>query len=329
MGRQINFKIGIIGCGLIGYKRSKSLGKKGKLIACADLNINKAKKVASNNKKIKIFSNWRKLIQLKEIDIIIISTFHNELSKILLESYKRKKHIFVEKPAAKNFSEIKKIFSKIKGHKIKVRVGYNHRYHPSVILSKKLIKSGAIGKLMYIRARYGHGGRLHYEKEWRAKKHISGGGELLDQGSHLIDLSRSILGEFSKVSGFIKNFFWKMSVEDNSFLILRTPDNKVAFLHASWTEWKNMFSFEIFGTKGKLNIYGKGGSYGTEQLTFYKMSKKMGKPKEKKWIFKNKDISWKLEMDEFYNDITYNRKPNVNLFDAYQTLKIIDNIYKK
>ena len=98
-----------------------------------------AKKVALNNKKIKIFSNWRKLIQIKEIDIIIISTFHNELSKILLESYKRKKHIFVEKPAAKNFSEIKKIFSKIKGHKIKVRVGYNHRYHPSVILSKSLL----------------------------------------------------------------------------------------------------------------------------------------------------------------------------------------------
>jgi len=329
LGRQVNFNIAIIGCGLIGEKRSKSLGKKGKLIACADIDINKAKKIATNNKKIKVFYDWKKLLKIKEIDIVIISTFHNELSKILLEAYKRKKHIFVEKPAAKNFNEIKKVISKIKGHKIKIRVGYNHRYHPSIILSNKLIKSGAIGKLMYIRARYGHGGRLNYQNEWRAKKSISGGGELLDQGSHLIDLSSSILGKFNKVSGFIKNFFWRMPVEDNSFLILRTSDNKVAFLHASWTEWKNIFSFEIFGTKGKLNIYGKGGSYGTEQLTFYKMSKKMEKPSEKKWIFKNKDISWKLEMDEFYNDIIYKRKPNISLSEAYETLKIIDKIYKK
>ncbi len=328
MGRQINFNIGIIGCGLIGQKRSKSLGKKGKLIACADIDINKAKKVATN-KKIKIFSDWKKLIKIKKIDIIIISTFHNKLSTILLEAYKRKKHIFVEKPAAKNFYEIKKVISKIRNNKVKIRVGYNHRYHPSVILSKKLIKSGSIGKLMYIRARYGHGGRLNYEQEWRAKKFISGGGELLDQGSHLIDLSRSILGEFNKVSGFVNTYFWKMSVEDNSFLTLRTHDNKVAFLHASWTEWKNIFSFEIFGTRGKLSIYGKGGSYGVEKLTFYKMSKKMGKPKEKKWIFNNKDISWKNEMNEFYDDIIHNRRPKVSLNDAYQTLKIIDNIYRK
>ena len=328
MGRQVSFNIGIIGCGLIGQKRSKSLGKIGKLIACSDIDIKKAKKIASN-KRIKIFSDWRKLIKIKEIDIIIISTFHNKLSTILLEAYKRKKHIFVEKPAAKNFSEIKKVISKVNGNRIKIRVGYNHRYHPSVILSKKLIKSGALGKLMYIRARYGHGGRLNYNKEWRAKKSISGGGELLDQGSHLIDLSRSILGEFNKIYGFVNTFFWKMHVEDNSFLTLRTANNKVAFLHASWTEWKNIFSFEIFGTRGKLDIYGKGGSYGVEQLTFYKMSKKMGKPKEKKWIFKNKDISWKNEMNEFYKDIIYNRKPSVNLFDAYQTLKIIDNIYRK
>ena len=328
MGRQVIFKVGIIGCGLIGYKRAKSLGFRGNLIACADKNINKAKNIIPN-KKVKVYNSWKKLLQVKEIDIIIISTFHNQLGKILLEAYKKNKHILVEKPGTKNFSEIKKIISKIKGNKNKIRIGYNHRYHPSIIKAQKIIKSGGIGKVMYLRGRYGHGGRLKYENEWRAKKLLSGGGELIDQGSHLIDLSRLFLGEFNKIEGFVNTYFWKMSVEDNAFLTLKTLKNKIAFLHASWTEWKNLFSLEIFGTKGKLDINGKGGSYGQERLTYYKMSKKMGPPKQKIWKYNDKDISWKNEINEFYKDIMYNRKPNVSLIDAYQTLKIINKIYKK
>ena len=327
MGRQVNFKIGIIGCGLIGYKRSKSLGSKGKLIACADVNINRAKKIAFN-KKIKIFTDWKKLLDIKEIDIVIIATPHNQLSKILLHAHKKKKHILVEKPGSKNLSEISKIISKVRRSKIKIRVGFNHRYHPSIIKAKEIIESGVIGKPMYLRARYGHGGRLGYEKEWRAKPSISGGGELIDQGCHLIDLSRLFLGEFNNIKGFINTYFYKMSVEDNAFLTLKTNSHKVAFLHVSWTEWKNIFSFEIFCSLGKLDICGIGGSYGREQLTLYKMSKKMGIPKQKKWKFKLEDVSWKKEMNEFYEDIIYNRKPKSNLNDAYQTLKIINKIYR-
>ena len=327
MGRQINFKIGIIGCGFIGYKRSKSLGPKGKLVACADVNINRAKKIALN-KKIKVFADWKKLLNIKEIDIVIIATPHNQLSNILLHAYKKKKHILVEKPGSKNLKEIIKIISKVRHSKIKIRVGFNHRYHPSIIKAQEIIASGTIGKPMYLRARYGHGGRLGYEKEWRAKPSISGGGELIDQGCHLIDLSRLFLGEFNKVKGFINTYFYKMPVEDNAFLTLKTNSNKVAFLHVSWTEWKNIFSFEIFCSFGKLDICGIGGSYGQEQLTLYKMSKKMGIPKQKKWKFKLKDVSWEKEINEFYDDIIYNRKPKSNLNDAYQTLKIINKIYR-
>jgi len=327
MGRQIKFNIGIIGCGLIGQRRAKHLGKKGVLIACADTNIKNANKIALK-KNILIFTNWKKLIEIKELDIIFVSTYHNKLCNIVLESYKKGKHVFVEKPGAKNFIEIKRLIKIVKNKNIKIKVGFNHRYHQSIVKSKNIIKSGALGNLMYIRGRYGHGGRLGYENEWRAKKKIAGGGELLDQGSHLIDLSRMFLGNFNKVSGFINTYFWKMSVEDNAFLTLRTANDRVAFLHASWTEWKNLFSLEIFGTKGKLDISGKGGSYGLEQLIFYKMTKKMNKPKAQKWSFKDNDTSWKNEINDFYNDIIFNKEPSPNLKDAYETLKIINQVYK-
>ena len=156
-----------------------------------------------------------------------------------------------------------------------------------------MIKENQIGKLMYIRAVYGHGGRLNYNKEWRFNKKLSGGGELIDKGSHLIDLSRIFLGDLSVDKFRLKTFFWKMKEEDNCFMILKNKKNKLAFLHSSCTEWKNKFTFEIFGKKGKLEINGLGKSYGRETLIFYKMTKKMTPPKIKKYFFNSADYSWK------------------------------------
>src|SRR5262249_54851436 len=153
----------------------------------------------------------------------------------------------------------------------RVRVGFNHRYHPALRKARELVDSGVLGPLMFIRARYGHGGRLGYEREWRANPAISGGGELIDQGVHLIDLAPLFLGEFSAVQGIATNYFWRMPVDDNAFMTLRGPTGQVAFLHVSCTEWKNMFSMELYGRNGKLAIDGLGGSYGVERLMWYRM----------------------------------------------------------
>jgi predicted dehydrogenase len=181
---------------------------------------------------------------------------------------------------------------------------------------------------MYIRGRYGHGGRVGYEKEWRAQPAVSGGGELVDQGVHLIDLARWFLGDFEKVQGFTHTYFWDMPVEDNAFLLLQTAARQVALLHASWTEWKNLFSFEIFGRHGKLEITGLGGSYGTERLAYYRMSPEMGPPETTMWEYPMGDASWELEYAEFVEDIRLGRPPAASLEDARAALAIVERIYE-
>ena len=131
---------------------------------------------------------------------------------------------------------------------------------------------------MFVRGRYGHGGRIGYDREWRANPGLSGGGELIDQGVHMIDLSRWFLGDFREIQGYAHTYFWDMPVDDNGFMILRTAKNQTAFLHVSCTEWKNLFSLEIYGRKAKLHIEGLGGSYGLEKLSFYKMLPEMVRP---------------------------------------------------
>jgi predicted dehydrogenase len=209
-----------------------------------------------------------------------------------------------------------------------VRVGFNHRYHRAFRKAREILDSGALGELMFVRGRYGHGGRLGYEKEWRAIPEVSGGGEAIDQGMHLIDLSRWFLGEFSRVQGYARTFFWKMPVEDNAFFLLQTVTGQVAFLHVSWTEWKNLFSFEIYGRQGKLEISGLGGSYGIEQLNHYQMQPGMGPPDTVIYQYPMADDSWERELEEFLEDILLNRRPNPGVEDAIAALGIVGKVYR-
>jgi predicted dehydrogenase len=180
---------------------------------------------------------------------------------------------------------------------------------------------------MYVRARYGHGGRPGYEREWRARPEVSGGGELLDQGVHLIDLARWFAGDLALVAGHVGTFFWDTPVEDNGFVLLRAPAGQVAWLHASWTEWKNLFSFEVFGRQGKLQVDGLGGSYGPERLTHYRMGPEMGPPEATGWEYPGDDPSWADEYAAFVEATLGRATANATLEDAAAALAIVREAY--
>ena len=234
MRKKIN--IGLIGCGIVGIKRVNNLPQVFNLIACADPLIF-SNKFFSNKKDCFLTKNWRKLIDLNNLDAVLIATTHYLHSKILDECVNKGIHVFIEKPAGISALKTKKIIFKLKKKKnLIVRVGFNHRFHPAFLKAKKLINNNKIGKLTHLRAIYGHGGRINYNKEWRFNKKLSGGGELIDKGSHLIDLSRFFLGDLKINSYELKTFFWNMKLEDNCFLNLENSKGNIAFLHASYTE---------------------------------------------------------------------------------------------
>ncbi len=322
------FGVGIIGCGLIGMKRAKALRRGGQLVACADLSLENAARVAKVS-GAKVFVDWRDLVFSPLVDVVFVSTLHDSLAEIARTAVEAGKHVLVEKPAARTSVELEPVILAAAKFGVRVRVGFNHRYHRSLRKAKELVESGALGELMFVRARYGHGARLGYEKEWRSNPAISGGGELIDQGPHLIDLSRWFLGEITEVLGFAHTYFWNMPVDDNGFMLLKTDNKQVAFLHVSCTEWKNLFSMEIYGKLGKLDLSGLGGSYGLEKITWYKMLPNMGPPDTISWEYPSDDDSWAVEIEEFFDDIRLNREPAAGLADAFAVLKIVESIYRK
>jgi predicted dehydrogenase len=320
-------KVGIVGCGVVGYKRAEVLGSH-QLVACADVNLGRAEALAARHPGARATDEPRWIFDDPSIDIVMVGTPHHLLTPMALQALQAGKHVLVEKPGGRSVSELQALLDEARRSGVVGKVGFNHRFHPALKRAHELVTDGTIGDLPYLRGRYGHGGRLGYEREWRADPKLSGGGELLDQGSHLIDLARWFAGDMTEVSGRVDTYFWPMPVEDNAFMSLRTEAGVTAWLHASWTEWKNLFSFEIFGQHGKLQIDGLGGSYGVERLTLYRMLPELGPPDTTSWEFPGPDHSWRNEFEHLVACIETGTSPSGSLEDGLANLKIVEELYR-
>ena len=321
--------VGIIGCGLVGAKRARAIGQGHRVVAVADAEIDQAKSVASLHAHCAVEADARSLLARPDVELVVVATTNDSLASLTLAAVEHGKHVIVEKPAARRAAELAPVMAASRARGVVVKVGFNHRFHPAFLKAREIWDSGVCGSLMFIRARYGHGGRLGMEKEWRGNPAVSGGGEMLDQGVHLIDLSRWFAGDFVEVQGRVERYFWNWPVEDNGFAMLRTASGCVAWLQASCTEWKNLFSFEIYGRDAKLQIDGLGGSYGVERLTFYRMRPEMGPPDETAWEFPGDDMSWSAEFTHVSDCIRDGTPVMGNLEDAIAALRIVEELYKR
>ena len=320
--------VGIIGCGAVGQKRAKQLAGASLYYVC-DTNVDKMATILNCTKMCWATSDWETVVNFKDIDIVIVATTHNMLAPITKAAIIAGKHVLVEKPVGMNIEEIQELVELRDKYNVKVHVGFNLRFHPAIQRAYYLYDEvNSIGNIMYTRCIYGHGGRKGYDLEWRANPNFAGGGSLVEQGIHCIDLARMFLGHFEKVDGFNKTYFWDQKFDDNAFLTLRTKDDKVAFIHTSSTEWKNKFCLEIFGDNGKLQIDGLGGSYGVEKLTLYTIPAVFGPPITHSWEYPQEDKSWNTEFEYFLSNIEKGINDDT-LEDCVEHWKVINRIYKK
>ncbi len=327
-GSAPQLKFAVVGCGLIGRKRVAALGSNPPVLHACDVDLARATELAKLAPGCAAATDPHAAFADARVDAVIVATFNDTLAPLALAALRAGKHVLVEKPGALNAAQLRALQSAARKARRRVRLGYNHRFHPALLKARALVDSGALGPLLFLRGRYGHGGRKGYDREWRADPARSGGGELLDQGVHLIDLAAWFLGDFTKVEGHAATLFWDMKVDDNAFLSLRTAAGQTAWLHVSCTEWKNLFSVEIYGRDAKLALDGLGGSYGPERLTYYRMLPEMGPPETTVFEFPAPDESWASELRVFADDIRLDREPSPGLREGIRTLEIVESIYR-
>lgn len=328
-------RLALIGAGGIGAVWASGIQKAHgvKLVAVVDTDTKRAAALAKQFPACAMYSNPKEVFRDKNIDAVIVATPHMFLAPLSHAALKAGKHVLCEKPAGIASKEIQQNLQLAAKNKRIYMVGFNHRFHAAFLKAKEISDKEVIGKLLCIRARYGFGGRPGYNREWRFNKKIAGGGELLDQGIHMLDISSWFLGEFAEVQGFTENFFWGGGVEDNAFVTARTKKGAIAQIHASWTNWDWIHCFEIFGTKGYLRIDGLDSRYhGPERLTIGTHDPQVGTfPKEKIIMFgsERKEDSFARELGLFADVVRGKRRLYPSGQDALQSLILIERVYKQ
>lgn len=290
----------IVGCGLIGGKRAAALRPHDRLVGAVDVDPARSRALVAvhGGTACESFGELLSLVP----DVVVIATPHDQLAPLSERALGAGAHVLVEKPAALGVQQVDRLRQAAGSAGRLVKVGFNHRFHPALAQLAAEVHSGAHGELMHLRARYGHGGRTGYDREWRADPRRSGGGELIDQGMHLLDLCNWIAGPLPLHSALLRTHFWDTAVEDNAALILGERDRRAspwAMLHVTWTEWKNLFSLEVYCQTAKLEVDGLVRSYGSQRLLIYRMRPELGPPDIEERRFGSADVSWTTEWTHF------------------------------
>jgi predicted dehydrogenase len=325
-----SLRVAVVGCGLIGAKRAAALSDQDQLLACHDVDRQAAERLAARF-GCEHCGTLEGLLELSP-DVVVIATTHDELAGLAGLALAAGAHVLVEKPAGVSVAQVDRLIESARASGRLVKVGFNHRFHPGIARAAEEVRSGRWGALMYLRARYGHGGRIGYEREWRAAPERSGGGELIDQGMHLLDLTHWLAGPLPLHSALLRTHFWDTAVEDNAALILGHAQSRTepwATLHVSWTEWKNLFSLEIYCRTAKIQVDGLVRSYGPQRLTIYRMGPDLGPPEVEEVAFPDEDRSWEREWASFVRaiDARDERLLNGDLSDARYAWEQIEAAY--
>ncbi|OGO03656.1 MAG: hypothetical protein A2Y91_04950 [Chloroflexi bacterium RBG_13_54_8] len=322
-------RVGIIGAGLQARRRAPVLldSPDTKLVVISAAHPEPAKRLAEEM-GCEADVGWERIVNRNDIDTIIVCTPPHIHAAVSIAAIKSGKHVLCEKPLTRTLAEAEEMVKVAQKCNVTLKCGFNHRHHPGIQKVRQWLDKGLLGKPLVVRCRYGIGGRPGYEKEWRANPEVVGGGQLMEQGIHGIDLARWFLGEFSEASGIVETIYWPIKpLEDNAFAIYRTKSGGMAFIHSSLTQWKNLFSFELYGTEGYAAVEGLGGGYGNERAILAK--KDFFAPfQEETTEFRGDDRSWREEWKEFVTSVRECRDPVGSGKDGLEAMRLVMAVYQ-
>ncbi len=271
---------------------------------------------------------WEPVVSRDDLDAVIVATPPHLHAEISIAALRNRLHVLCEKPLARTVDEAKAMMAEAEAANRVLKCGFNHRHHPAIQQARRWLEEGRIGDPVFVRARYGIGGRPGYEREWRANPEVVSGGQLMEQGIHVVDLARWFLGEFTQVTAFVETNFWNIKpLEDNAFALYRTAAGTAASIHSSLTQWKNLFSYELSGHDGYITVEGLGGGYGTERVALGKRD--FTAPFSEEVVeFRGEDRSWHDEWQEFATAINEQREPLGNAADGLEAMRLVFAAYE-
>lgn len=326
------YKVGIAGYGIVGKRRRQyiDLHPNMKTVAVCDIKFSEAD-TNKNSEGVRAYQSYDQLLK-EDLDILFVCLTNDVAAEVCIAGLNKGLHVFCEKPPGRDLKDIHDVIQvEKKNPELKLMYGFNHRYHDSVRKAFEIVRSGELGKVINLRGVYGKSAIVSFQSDWRTKRAVAGGGILLDQGIHMVDLIRMFVGDFEQIHSFVDNNFWKHDVEDNAYVLMKTKEGVVAFLHSTATQWRHRFNLEVSLEKGSITLSGilsGSKSYGAETITIaYANAKDSGDPQEVT-IRYNEDNSWRDEINYFADCVLNNKAiTQGSSAEAFGTMKLVYRIY--
>jgi predicted dehydrogenase len=328
--------VGIVGCGRMGSRRARIVHNSDneQLSVLADVDLKRLNGLA-DELDCRSVTDWQDVIKSDDIDVVIVCVPNKYMAPVIVAALDAGKHVLCEKPPGRNQEEARQIVEAADRAEGTFKIGFDKRYHPAMQKMRELFDQDLIGPVMYGRAVFGHGASPGLEKTWFASADLAGGGAMIDMGVHLVDLLRWFMGDFENVLGVAKTYYWDLDyfesgqqVDDNAFFLMQTGEGKVAQAHVSWTQWKNRFSFEIFGRDGFLRMEGLGGYYGPSTLTLARRRPESGPPVMEVFEFNEQFNTLEMEWQDFIESVRNGEKDTAKAQDGLKTMRTIDALYR-
>jgi predicted dehydrogenase len=334
-GTQPPLRAGIIGYGYMGQIRRRNIADNPDLVLAGICDPHRMAEIETLG--VPVFSAWQDLVNA-DLDVVFVCPPNHLIPEAAVAALNAGRHVFCEKPPGRNLADVMRIRdAEAANPGCRLLFGFNHRHHPGITDAKALIDSGSLGDILTLRGVYGKGGDYNFHKSWRNDPEVGGGGILLDQGIHMLDLFRLFVGDFDEVLGLRGITHFDIPVEDNAVVILRTSKGQLAQLHSSATAWKHMFRLEIGCEKGYVTISGllsKTGSYGRETLLVGRRAAPgeraaLGNPREETTYY-DVDPSWDDEVAHFVDCIRQDQPVEQGTsLDAVRVMEIVDRVYQQ
>jgi predicted dehydrogenase len=325
-------RVGIAGFGVVGKRRKDCVDRHPglRVVAVCDRVFTDSGQFADG---VRYFTDYRQLLA-QPLDVLLVCLTNDVAAEVTIAGLEKGLHVFCEKPPGRSVAEVARVIECERRHpQLKLMYGFNHRYHDSVQEALRILRSGELGRVINMRGTYGKAKLITFNQPtWRIQRSIAGGGVLLDQGIHMVDLMRLFGGDFTEVHSFVSNGHWHHDVEDNAYALMRTADGVVAMLNSSATQWRHRFHLDINLERGSLILGGiltGTKSYGAETLAVVHADPDtdFGDPREQVTHY-NRDPSWDLEVAAFARSVLSNTPVESGTSqDALRTMQLVFRIY--
>lgn len=323
-------KMGIIGLGKMGGIRAQTIRENDLSLLISGTDPDPPAKGFDD---MQLLPDYQSVID-SGVDAVLVCTPNRFIPDVVSAALDAGKHVFCEKPPGRNVDDIEQIMQAEKRNPgLILKFGFNHRYHNGIMEAKKVVESRKYGKVLWMRGVYGKAEGSGNPNDWRLDPSLSGGGILLDQGIHMLDLFRHFCGEFSEIKSMCTTAYWDIPVEDNAFVLLRNKQGQIAMLHSSFTQWKHRFTLEICLEDGYVVVDGMPSTTRSYRDEWFIQGRRhtgiaIGNPPEES-VFCNVDLSWELELKEFVDCIlTGKAVEHGTSIDAYETMRLVFGTYE-